>query len=944
MTRRLYLLGRWCSAHGRRVALLWMLLLVAINLANNRLPPPPSEAFVLEGTNSATAQRLMNQAFPGSAAPPAPLVIAAEADLGSGQGLQIVDAVAAAVRGVPDVNAVLTPRDLPQLLASDGRTALLNIVVDERTSGSSIGDDIQSAAETAAGGRAEVALGGYLGTTISRVDTHRSEAIGLAAAVVILLLMLRRGWPAMVPLVTALVSVGIGLAAVGLLERVTFVPPEATVLGTMLGLGVGIDYALFLVTRHRSLLLRGFEVGDSAGRTAGTAGAGMVFAGGTLIAAVSGLALTGISFLMWLGFAAAIIVATAVFAALTLVPALFGMLGDRVLPKSWLREEVGVREHHLDHGRWARIADSVTGRPWRYAIAATCALMIMAIPLASMQFGQTDGTTLPPDSPGYRSTVLIAEGFGEGANGSLIAVGQLFTAAQLPGDLGSAQGAGDPRTLDPRLIAVEEALLADEGIAAVRRPVVSTDGGVAVWIVTPATGPADPRTEALVHRLREQVLPSAAAGRDLAISLGGITPSIIDLNERVADRLVPFIIGVVTLSFLLLMVAYRSLVIPLKAAAMNLLSIAAAYGVVVAIFQWGWGAQWIGLDGPVPIQSFVPMMMFAVLFGLSMDYEVFLLTSFSEHWQRTGDMPVAVRRGLADTGQVVTSAAAIMVVIFASFILTDSAIAKMFGVGLATAVLVDATIVRCLLVPALMVLAAKWTWWLPRWLDRAIPHLHVEGDPAALHSIHLPPPPRRGDPGRATVGALPLCIGIGAGWLVGASIAPQASPLALAGAAALGGVGAWWPRALPGAGPAMPVRIAALLVGILSGAIGAGLLAAAVPAVQQRPWQLAAAAIVPSLLLAALPGLRRYALPVLSGALALAVAIALAWVPVGFSLQMVVPVVAVTALVATAIALGSDAAFRAVGTRHRPAPRLDADDEPGSGASLADLAWEQVPR
>ena len=936
MTRRLYALGRWCSRRGWQVLALWLVALVAVTLADAKLPPPPAEAFVLEGTNSAEAQRLMNQAFPGTAAPAAPLAIARPQGLTDPQSQQMIADMAAAIRAIPNVNLVVTPQEAPRLLAPDGATAMLNIVVDERTSGDGIGDAIQATAEQVAAGRAEVALGGYLGASISRVDTRRSEVLGLVAALVILLAMLRRGWPALVPLTTALLSVGIGLAAIGLLERVTFVPSEATVLGTMLGLGVGIDYALFLVTRHRALLLRGYGVADSTGRTAGTAGAGMVFAGGTLIAAVSGLALTGISFLMWLGFAAAIIVATAVLAALTLVPALFGILGDRVLPKSWQRGGRATFDHHLDHGVWARIADSVTARPWRYAGAATSLLVLMALPLAAMEFGQTDGTTLPPDSPGHRSTVLIAEGFGPGANGPLVTVGQLYAPAAVPA--GAVSGDGDPRARDPRLVGFTDQLRATAGVSGVTDPVVSTDGGVAVWVVTPTTGPADPATAALVHRMRDEVLPAAAADRSMAAFLGGVTPSVLDLNERVADRLVPFILGVVSLSFALLMVAYRSLVIPTKAAAMNLLSIGAAYGVVVAVFQWGWGASLIGLDGPVPIQSFVPMMMFAVLFGLSMDYEVFLLTSFSEHWQRTGDMRVAVRRGLADTGQVVTSAALIMVVIFASFILTDSDIAKMFGVGLATAVLVDATVVRCLLVPALMVLAARWTWWLPGWLDRTLPRLHVEGDPAALETIHQVPARDAHDPARPVVGTVAAGLGFAAGWLAGAGLSGGTAGGVAVVSALAGACAAWLPRGLPGAGRVPGIRILALGLGFAAASALAGVIMSLVPPVDQQPWPLAGAAVLGTAVLVAATPLRRYALPSLLGAAVLAVALGTGWRAIGFSLAPVVVGAAVPAVAAAVAALASQRLLSALrGGERTPAAPGQVPAAPAAAADLPTL-------
>jgi RND superfamily putative drug exporter len=359
-------------------------------------------------------------------------------------------------------------------------------------------------------------------------------------------------------------------------------------------------------------------------------------------------------------------------------------------------------------------------------------------------------------------------------------------------------------------------------------------------------------------------------------SVGGVTAARSDLSERVAERLVPFIIGVVTLSFLLIMIAYRSLVIPLKAAAMNLLSIAAAYGVVVMVFQYGWGAEVIGLDGPVPIESFVPMMMFAVLFGLSMDYEVFLLTSFREHWERSGDVAVAVRRALADTGQVITAAALIMVGVFASFIIADQTIAKMFGVGLATAVAIDASLVRCVLVPSIMVLAAKRTFWLPRWLDALLPPLHVEGDPSALESIHRPPTPPRTDPTKPSVSLVATLVGIAVGWFVGSRLLPVESDarltaLAVAVAAVVGAVTAWLPRGLPGAGTLASARALGFVAGVLLTALWLSIALSLVPRSEAPAGPLAALALLASVAVAALPGTRRLSLPLVLGGLAFVV-------------------------------------------------------------------------
>ena len=882
MTRTLYALGRWCAEHGVLILVLWLALLGGVRFADRALPPPALDPFVLAGTDSASAQTLLNRAFPGSATEPVPLVISDEAGLVDTSGARTLDAVAEAVLGVPGVNAVRGPEDSSELLAADGRAAILQLLLAEQSAGDrAVGDELLAEATRAAkevSPTARVALGGYLGAQISRTDTRASEALGLLLAVIVLLFTLRRGWPVAIPLATALMAVGIGLSIIGLLGRLVYIPEEAPTLGTMLGLGVGIDYALFLVMRHRNLLRRGFEVPDAVGRTAGTAGAGMVFAGATLLAAVCGLALTGISFLAWLGYSAAIVVALALMAALTLVPALMGLMGLRVLPKSAQHSVSAgevmaeVSDDHLDHGGWARLANVVTGHPWPWAIGATTLLLALAAPMLSMQFQQVDASALPDDTTAHQAGDMIRESFGPGYSGPLAIVGQLHRAAAIPEqDSSSAdndtEGSGDPRAADPRLVAITDELAATAGITDVSEPVVSPDGGVVIWRAVPATGPSDKDTEALVTRMRSEILPAFTTGEDMSAYVGGVTAARTDLSLRIADRLLPFILGVATLSFLLLMVAYRSLVIPAKAAAMNLLSISAAYGVVVAVFQWGWGAQLIGLDGPVPIESYVPMMMFAILFGLSMDYEVFLLTAFNEHYQRTGDITTAVRRGLADTGQLITAAALIMVAVFTSFVIPDNAVVKMFGVGLATAVLVDATIVRCILVPSLMVLAARWTWWLPAWLDRSLPQLHVEGDPSQLASVGRQRDPEPSDLRPAT-GALALFLGVLVAWVLGTAMfaGPGAVPgAALALAAAGGGALAFLPRATRGSGGPLGVRLLLLLCGVVLSTATFVLVGGLTPATRSNLALQASLAILVPALMCAIPLARRGALPILIG-------------------------------------------------------------------------------
>jgi RND superfamily putative drug exporter len=887
VTRRLYLIARWCAEHAKLVLALWFLTLIVLSGLNNRLPPPGLQEIVLPGTDSATAQTLLNRAFPGASTDAQPLVVACEDRLDRGPGQRTLDEVIAATQDVDGVTRVVGPADRAELLSPDRRTALVQVQVDGASLGEpAVAQDILDAGAAAAPG-CKVALGGFMGQSLSQVQSRTAEVLGLFAAVIVLLFTLRRFGAAFVPLINAVVTVGIGTALIGLLGRLVFIPDIAPILGSMLGLGVGIDYALFLIMRNRAMLRRGFDVPDAVGRTSGTAGAGMFFAGCTLILALSGLALTQISFLAWLGLAAAVVIAVAILTSLTFVPAVLGLMGRRILPKKELHAEAGhdhASDEHLDRGMWARIANAVTSRPWRFAIGATILLVFMALPMLRMEFGQADASALPADTTAYRANELISDAFGPGKSGPLAVVLKLNRAAQAPDEIETDDGEQvDPRTLDPRLLSLEQELAATAGIEDVGDAVVSPDGGVAVIRITPTSGPADPATQDLVASLRADVLPAATAEIQGEAHIGGGTALSMDLTDQIAASLPLFIAGVVVLSGSLLLLAYRSIVIPVKAALMNLLSICAAYGVVVAIFQFGWGASLLGVDELVPIEPYVPMMMFAVLFGLSMDYEVFLLTGFREHWDRTGDMVVSVRRGLADTGKVVTAAATIMVVVFASFILLPGTIIKMFGVGLSTAVLVDATIVRCLLVPSLMILAAKYTWWLPKWLDRALPHLQVEGDPAALESIHQPPqryrPATVREATQPAVPLLPVLIGAGLAWIVGSRVvAPDPdSPfqsVAVAISVVVGGLVVWLPQGLPGAGSRSGTRVIMMLLGSMFVAIVYTVLASIIPFTQHNPGLMAAWGLLALTLLAAFTRLSRHALPLILGAVVMAVTLA----------------------------------------------------------------------
>jgi RND superfamily putative drug exporter len=475
----------------------------------------------------------------------------------------------------------------------------------------------------------------------------------------------------------------------------------------MIGLGVGIDYALFIVTRFREYLAQGRAVEDAVGRSLATAGRAVVFAGGTVVVAILGLAVARIPFITAGGIGISLIVLVMVLASVTLLPALLGIAGHRVNGRRISRQgTAGLR--------WRRWGAHVGRHAAAYAIGATILLLALAAPVTALRLGFPDEGTMPQSRTERRAYDLIADGFGPGANGPLVI---------------AVDVAGDPAVLPD----LASAIAADPGIAEVSPPRVSPDAEVAVLVAEPATAPQSEVTRETIDRLRSQVLPEALAGSPARAHVGGQVAVFADLGHRVQERMPWFIAAVVLLSFVLLTLVFRSLLVPLKAALMNLLSVSAAYGVLVMVFQWGWGGDLIGLESTVPILSFIPLFMFAILFGLSMDYEVFLLSRIREEYVRTGDNDEAVVRGLAGTARTITSAALIMVAVFSGFVLGADPLVKMMGLGLATAIALDATIVRLVLVPATMTLLGKANWWLPGWLDRLLPGSHNE--------IGLPGPP-----------------------------------------------------------------------------------------------------------------------------------------------------------------------------------------------------------
>ena len=785
MTGPLYRLGGFCSRHRWSVIAAWVLAALALALGGRAVGQQNSDNLSLPGTGSTKALDLLKDKLPNQAYGTSPVVLeSAGKKLTASRNSKAIDATVKSLRKEPGVIRAVSPlsKKGAAALSKDKKIGYISVTLSEGPSDLTEEDaqTIIDATSPASDAGLTVATGGYLGQAVSKADTESSEAVGLAAAVVILLFAFGTATAMFLPIVTAVLGLVSALALIKFLGHVAEVPSVAPTLATMIGLGVGIDYALFIVTRHKLQLRSGMEVGESIARATATAGGAVIFAGGTVVIALVSLLASGIPFVGTMGYSAAVAVVVAVLAATTLLPALLGALGPRI---NSLRVQLG-RTHpddHQPHG-WARWARGVVNRPWRSLAAATILLVVLALPVLDLQLGSSDNGELPESTTARQAYDMIEEGFGPGANGPLLVsvtlgspakadqkqlnqlkqkqkqqnqqeaqkeqqLTQQLVAEGVPSDQAEAQAKQQvqkqaaptqqklaqqkkqlesPAT-DPRLTKLANTIAKDPDIKAVSPATVDRAGTAAVYTAIPKTAPRATQTEDLVKRLRSDVIPNATKGTNLTANVGGQTAAYIDLADRIADKLPQMIAIVVGLSCLVLMLAFRSILVPLKAAAANLLSVAAAYGVVTFVFQEGHGASLIGLDGPVPIASYVPLLMFAILFGLSMDYEVFLLTQIQEHYKEEGDPHKAVVDGLANTGRVITSAALIMVFVFASFVLNGNAIVKQFGVGLAAAIAIDATVVRCLAVPAIMALFGKAAWWLPRGVDRVLPRISIEG-------------------------------------------------------------------------------------------------------------------------------------------------------------------------------------------------------------------------
>ena len=720
MSKILYRWGRTSARHPWRMIGAWLVIAIAVLALQSTVGGETSDDWSIPGTEAQQGRDMLERSFAAESGVAGRVVFAdPDGDVTDPAARAAIAETLAEMANGPHVIAVTDPFDPAQPTVSpDGRVAYATVRYSADPPPAESGEAALEAVEIAQDAGLQAELSREIVRQVDEVEG--SEAIGLLVAVIVLLVAFGSVIAAGIPVGSAIFGIFIGLGLVTTMAGLTDVSSISPLIASMIGIGVGIDYALFVVTRHRAFLHEGKEPVEAAALANATAGTAVLFAGSTVVVALMGLLLAGIPSIATMGYAAAITVAVAMACAVTLLPAFLGLAGYRIdrwkIGRRARTGESTKAAHQTLSGRWA---DHVGRHPWRYAIGAFVALVAVAAPVLDMRTGIADDGTASTEHTYRRAYDLLADGFGPGFNAP-------FTLAITSEDGGALDRA--------QLVQVQQALATTDGVAFAGDPVISPTGDTAVITAIPTSGPSDKVTEQLVHTLRDEVIPTAVGDAPIVTHLTGQTAVFIDISEKLAERLPIFIAAVVGVSFLLLMLVFRSVLVPLKAAIMNLLSIGGAYGVVVAMFQWGWGNELIGVDATMPVSPFLPMIMFAILFGLSMDYEVFLLSRVREEFTRTGDSHQSVVDGLASTARVITSAALIMISVFGAFLLTPDVEVKMFAIGLTVAVLVDATVVRMILVPATMALMGNANWWLPGWLDRLLPHVDVEGSNVLGHA------------------------------------------------------------------------------------------------------------------------------------------------------------------------------------------------------------------
>jgi putative drug exporter of the RND superfamily len=726
-------LARWCHRHRLAVVLAWVGLLLALGAGVGAAGSAFGNSPTSQNTDSAKASALLEQASDSAAGKSGRVVWQADGDKVTGPATErTMNGVLGRISDAPGVASVTSPYTAAgsAQASRDARTAYATVAFDREVSDAQI-DHVKELATAPESGGLHIALNGQA-FTVAPEPNAVADAMGIALAFVVLLFVFRAVWVAVLPIVTAIVGVGTSAVAVMLLSHLITLSDTTLTLGSLIGLGVGIDYALFIVNRHRAHLKAGMGVAESTAKALNTSGRAVVFAGLTVVVALLGMLTLNVGIINGMAIGAAVTVVLTVLAAITLLPALLGMIGPRVLSRGE-RRALAARGSGPESGAglWARWAQRVQDRPRALGLLALAVLAALAFPTLSLRLGASDDGNLPTTSTNRQAYDMIAEGFGPGFNGPLVLAVQAPTAAD--------------RAAEAKLVT---ALGRVDGVAGATAAPMKEGQTVGVISVVPTTSPQSAATSDLIGHLREDVIPQAEQGTSLKVYVGGTTASNDDFASVLMSKLPVFVLVIAALGFLLLTVAFRSLLIPAVGAVLNILSIGVAFGAIVVVFQYGFGASLLGLGAAGPIESFVPILVVGIMFGLSMDYQVFLVSRMREEWAHTGDSHRAVRVGQAETGKVITVAAAIMFCVFGSFVFGGMRVISEFGVSLAVAVALDALLIRMVVVPALMHLCGRANWWLPRRLDKALPNVSVEGPPD--EPARLRPPVREPQPAGLT--------------------------------------------------------------------------------------------------------------------------------------------------------------------------------------------------
>ncbi len=709
-------LARWCFRHRRFVLAIWLIALVVTGGASGALGSNFATKFQLPNTQSAQALNLLQKDFPAASGSSDQIVVAVDSGTVTDPAVEsVVSKMLAAVAQLPDVRAVSSPYKATgkAQISKDAKVAFATVIFDGQVGGNSPADvrRVVSTAEAVRSSTLQVALGGQDIEQLNSQAGSSSTIAGVIFALIVLGLAFGALFSALLPIITALIAIGIGTSVTTILSHVLSIASFAPLLGVLIGLGVGVDYALFILTRHRSAIKAGKPIEDAAVEAINTSGRAVFFAGITVCIALMGQFVLGLSFLYGLAISASVTVLLTMFASITLLPALLGFFRSKVLSRRE-RRSLAERGPELDHvsGLWSRWSSFIERRPGLPAVVALLVVVAIGLPIFTLRLGLDDASSDPPGSTTLQAYQLLARGFGPGFNGPLLLV------AQLPNSADEAAFA-----------AVASSVAKVPGIVSVAPVITNPARTVAIATVYPTTSPQAAQTTILVDKLRSDVIPKAETGSGLTVLVGGQTAIQTDFAHILASKLVYFVAAVVILGFILLMAVFRSLVVPLVASVMNILSVGASLGILNAVFEWGWGHSLLRISSKVPVEVFLPVILLSILFGLSMDYEVFLVSRMREEWVAHRDASRAVTVGQSATGRVITAAATIMILVFASFALGNNVVIKQFGIGLAGAIFVDAFVIRTVLVPSVMHMLGKSNWWLPAWLDKAIPHLNIEG-------------------------------------------------------------------------------------------------------------------------------------------------------------------------------------------------------------------------